>query len=590
MSFNKYFQEELVALRELGKEFAERNPALAPFLSTPGRDPDVERILEGFAFLSGRLRQKLDDEFPELTHSLFNLLWPNYLRPIPACSIIEYQPAGDLSERLNIPRGTIIESKPVEGTRCRFKTTYDIDIIPIRLSSYNMVKRDGQAIMVLRFACLGASLDELELSKLRIFIKGESSIAHTIYFSMLRQVTAINFVLRDMENREYITLQIPPASITPAGFCEDEGLYPYPANTFSGYRILQEYFCFPEKFLFVEIKNLEESLKNIPAPTQNASEFELHFLLTDLPENYESFRLDNWRLFCTPVVNLFPFDAAPIRIDQHQTEYRIVPDPRHPYHFTTYSVDTVSSWQNAGKKYCDYVLFESFEHENDAENLTAYYRLRLRPSAYDGATECYISIVPTQNSIMPIDGETISLELTCTNRNLPAELAVGDINMPGENSPQAVPFSNILPVTPSYSPVLDGEPLWRLISNMSLNYIALTDVGALKAVLGAYNFRAAHDNHCAKVFEQILRGMLHIRCEEADRIYRSLPLRGACTYLSMNHKCFSCEGDMFLFASVLNEFLSLYATVNSFHQLTVIDERTGARYQWPARLGSAITL
>ena len=167
MSFNRYYQEELLALRELGKEFARRNPALAPFLDTPGRDPDVERILEGFAFLAGRLRQKLDDELPEITHSLFSLLWPNYLRPIPAASVIRYTPGENISGAVTIPRGTEVESVEVGGLRCRFRTVYETEILPLRIIGHSVREHGGLASLVLRFAVQGGGLENIPLRKLR---------------------------------------------------------------------------------------------------------------------------------------------------------------------------------------------------------------------------------------------------------------------------------------------------------------------------------------------------------------------------------------------------------------------------------------
>ncbi|WP_417292624.1 type VI secretion system baseplate subunit TssF [Desulfovibrio porci] len=587
MSFNRYYQDELLALRELGREFAQRNPALAPFMDTPGRDPDVERILEGFSFLTGRLRQKLDDELPEITHSLFSLLWPNYLRPIPAASVIRYLPGENISGAVSIARGTEVESVEVDGLRCRFRTVYETEILPLRIVEQSIRERDGRASIVLRIAAQGVSLENIPLRQLRFFISGEPAIAHTIYFSMAARTREVRVALRDEHLEEHVTAVLPADEvIRPVGFREDEGLYPYPANTFPGYRILQEYFCFPDKFLFVEVAGLEQGLSGdaLKAVT-GAREFELHFVMDNLPEHYESFRADNWHLFCTPVVNLFGMDASPLTLDQRQTEYRIVPDPRQPYHYAVYSVDDVGTWGHDDRSSRRYLPFESFEHDVDAAQAHAYYRLRLRPSHHDGCTETYISIVQTADSAAIPQSETISLELTCTNRQLPHALRMGDIRVHADNTPDSVAFANITPVVPSFNPPLEGDILWRLLSNMSLNYMSLTDVAALRAVLAAYDFRAPHDRPRARMLEKTLKGMLDIRCSEANRIYGGLPVRGAQTRLTLDQRAFCAEGAMYLFGAVLNEFFALYATVNSFHQLTIVEAARGEEYRWPARLG-----
>lgn len=591
MSFNRYFQNELLALRRSGKEFTERNPALAPFLGTPGRDPDVERILEGVAFLSGRLRQKLDDELPEITHALFNLLWPNYLRPIPACSIIQYTPGESVSGELNIPRGSMVESVEVDGTRCQFRTAYDTDVYPIRISDLKIVERNGEASLALHFSTLGVPLDNIRLSALKFFLTGESVIAHTLYFTLAERVREIRIVFRDAKMEEHVAAILPAAKIRQMGFKEDEGLYPYPANTFPGYRILQEYFCLPEKYNFIEISGLEEGInRRTLGKFQNATGFEIHFALKELPEQYASFRADNFQLFCTPVVNLFPMDASPLVLDHRQTEYRIVPEPRLPYHYAIYSVDSVRTWGQDNRDGRQYRPFESFEYEAEKGKGASYYRLRTRPSQKDDGTETYISFVQgLAESIVP-ERETITMELTCTNRLLPRELRVGDIRIHADNSPGVVSFRNITPVIPSFSPPLEGDLLWRLLSNMSLNYISLTDVKALRSVLSTYDFRAPYDRPRARILEKTLSSLQSIRCTTTDRLFRGLPIRGAQTRLVLDQRAFGCEGTMFLFGSVLNEFLALYATVNSFHQLIVEEAHEGEEYVWPARLGRNVTI
>ncbi len=454
MSLNRYYQEELLALRDLAREFSAGNPALAPFFDTPGRDPDVERILEGFAFLAGRLREKLDDELPEITHSLFNLLWPNYLRPIPACSVIRCEAAPGISSAVVVPRGTLIESVEVEGTRCRFRTAYEVEGLPLRLEDQTFLEKDGQAGVMLRFATLGVPLEGLSLSRLRFFLAGDAVLSRTLYHTLTRRVKEIRILLPAPDSRDgngRIVATLGPEAVRPVGFADGEGLYPYPANTFSGYRILQEYFCFPEKFLFVEIAGLEKGINEDSLQfSPGATEFFLHFVLRELPDRFESFRPENWQLFCTPVVNLFAMDASPLMADGRRGEYRIVPDPRRPEHYAVYSVDAVTAWGHDDRTRRAYASFESFEHETNTEDAQGYYRLRLRPSLKDGGTEIYISILRAADSRSAPQGETVSLNLTCTNRNLPRALGVGDIRFHTDGTPDSILFRNITPVIPPF--------------------------------------------------------------------------------------------------------------------------------------------
>lgn len=583
MSVNRYYEKELVALRTLGQEFAENNPALAPFFNTPGKDPDVERILEGVAFLTGRLREKLDDELPEITYALFNLLWPNYLRPLPACSVIQFLPPRGLSGPAVIPREFTVRSEPVNGTPCLFRTAYETEVLPLELVDLAFATGDGEAVMLLRFRSEEVPLIQLTPQRLRVFLTGETTIVHTLYYLLMRKLRRLRVHAFDSDLRELRLAEQEPR-IRPVGFAQDEVVYPCPPNSFAGYRILQEYFCFPEKFHFLDIELGDALSEERLSRVEGCQEFELQCVLESLPPNFESYSQNNIRLFCTPVVNLFPRSASPLTWDHRQTEYRIVPDPRYPYHYAVHSVSHVESWGAANRQHRVYQPFESFEHRRNGGK-AAYYRLRVQPSPSDESVETYISLVAEDDGPLPQDA-TISMDLMCTNRMLPLQLGVGDIRHPQDTGDAAIPFKNITPVTPPFAPPLEGDTLWRLLSNMALNYLPLTNINALRGIVATYDFRALHDRRRARVLEKVLEGMRDIRMRETDRIYRGLPLRGAVTELTLDQRGFSCEGDMFLFASALNEFLALYATVNSFHQLVVREEKSGERYVWPPRLGT----
>ena len=585
MEFNEYFQNELIALRKLGQEAASRNPGLASFFNTPGRDPDVERLLEGFAFLGGRLRQKLDDELPEITHGLFSRLWPNYLRSLPAASIIQYQPTGNVTGSMLIPKGALVESVPVEGTRCAFHTIYDTEILPLKLTGQRFIQHHDTVLLALSFAMTAGSLGNLPLSRLRFFLTGKESAAHTLHYALTNQVKAIRFIIRDEQQEEHCTATLEPSAIRTVGFQEEEGLYPYSEKTELGYRIMQEYFSFPEKFLFAEVSGLERGLrKNTEQNLQDTDAFELHFVLQELPDGYESFSIDNWKLFCTPVVNLFPVPAVPIVLEDPLQPSKIVPKPHLPEHFAVYSVDRVSSWGQDGKEGTVYENFDSFDRILNDNTMAPAYHLHIRPALTDEDIETYIT-VDSEGSGKAL----LRMQFTCTNRMLPKRLGLGDLCVSvGNDTTSAIPFKNILPVTTPYPPPLNGDLLWRLLSNMSLNTIPLSDVKALRSVISTYNFRAIHEYPCAQAMGKKLEGIVAVSTREMDRIFKGLPVRGAQTTITLNQKNFSCEGALYLFGSVLDEFLGMYATVNSFQQLIIVEANTGKKYQWPARLGRAM--
>ena len=169
MSFNQYFQNELLALKELGQDFSQRNPALAPFLSQDGRDPDVERLFEGFAFISGRLRQKIDDELPELSHSLLQLLWPNYLRPIPSFSMLEFEPVYQANQTPVVPKDAGLSAMPGKSVNGKFLTCFDTTLQPLQIQDvYFYPQGDAGMIQIQLLPIADVMIAEQSLSSLRL--------------------------------------------------------------------------------------------------------------------------------------------------------------------------------------------------------------------------------------------------------------------------------------------------------------------------------------------------------------------------------------------------------------------------------------
>ena len=591
MSFNHYYQSELTALRQLGKRFAERSPALAPFLGQSGRDPDVERLLEGFAFLTGRLRQKLDDELPELTHSLMHLLWPNYMRPLPAFSMLQFDPLKRPGGALLVPRHTPVESKPIQGVTCRFRTAFATEVLPLAPNGLDYsVKGDG-ALLSLRLAMSAEGhLGDLDLKQLRLHLSGERYISQLLYLSLLRHLGGVQLVLlnaagkplQGADERPLLPLQLPASNVQPVGFAEDQALIPYPLNTFRGYRYLQEYFAFQDKFLFVDLLGLD-ALKRVPEDVlKQARGIELRFDIHKAGVQRIRPTLDNVRLYCTPVVNLFAHDAIPIRLDGKQDQYLLLPSELDSEHCGVFSVDRVTGWKPGGKGYEEYVPFESFEHDAsfDVPVARPHYSVRQQPSMLGDGLETYLSF-----GLRNLDQhETLSIELTCTNQNLPRQLGLGDICLPCEDTPEFLSFRNISAVTPSYAPPLHRDFLWKLISNMSLNYLSLANVEALKVILETYDLPRYYDQHAEKVSKRLLDGLKSISHQHVDRLHRGLPVRGVRTQLTINPEGYVGEGDLFLFATVLNEFFALYASLNSYHELRV-QSTQGELYQWTPRMG-----
>ncbi len=582
MSFNKYYQEELLYLREMGEEFARAYPKLAPFLSRKGNDPDVERIIEGFAFIAGRIRQKLDDELPELTHTLISLLWPHFLRPVPSMSVLQFTPkVGSVSEKTVIARDAEIDSVPVEGTPCRFRTCFDVELYPFTLEDIEVQTTGAGSALKMNFQLHeGAALDKIKLDRLRLFLNGELAVCHATYLWFFEHLTRVT-VRGDATGKNAPRIDLDKTCIHRVGFDEREALIPYPANAFGGYRLLQEYFCLPQKFLFVDITGLEKAAR-LPVDKR----FSITFEFSRPFESHVRLSKSNFQMYCAPIINLFQKDATPIRLKNEKVEYRVMPSGTNSAHFDIFSIDNVSGWIHGAVEKKIYRPFISFDHRTQREaQKDAFYRTRITPAIIGDDAETYASFVTVSERPQLPDVETISIEMTCTNRQLPEKLRIGDVCVETGNSPQYALFQNILPCTKSIPPPLEGDMQWMLISNMALNYTSLTNVDALKVILSAYNFPAFYDKQASRINDLRMEGIESIRVSPMTLMFNGLPARGLRTRLGMKSSKFANVGDMYLFAVVLNEFFALYASINSFNQLTVKDVERGEEFQWQPRIG-----
>ena len=268
-----YYERELTYLRQMGAEFAEKYPKVASrLLLEPSRceDPHVERLIEAAAFLAARVHLKIDDEFPEITEALLTVLYPHYIRPIPAMSVVQFHldpEQGKISGGSPIPRGAMLYSPAVDGHPCKFRTCYETTLWPLTISDAQWLTpdrlrpalkaSDAAAALRVEVSCLpDASLAEIGLRSLRFYLNGESNLVHALYELLCNNCTQI--LIRDLTpNSRKAPLELPARALRPVGFEDHEAMLPYPRHSFSGYRLLQEYFTFPEKFFFLDLTGLD---------------------------------------------------------------------------------------------------------------------------------------------------------------------------------------------------------------------------------------------------------------------------------------------------------------------------------------------
>lgn len=610
-----YYNQELAYLRKLGAEFARANPKIAGRLRWGDEipeDPHVARMIEAFAYLNARTRHKLDDDFPELAEAMLGQLYPHYLAPRPSMAIVQLElerSQSGLTAGYRIPRGSALETEPVhgkgvEGETCSFRTNYDVTVWPIQLAvaelrghpyraPANPFGSKSQAVLRLQLRTISekARFSEMNLKTLRFYLNGSTQYIYDLYELVHNESMGVAVAATPDDSRATI---LPKMSIQPVGFRRDEAVLPDTPRSFPGYRLLSEFFAFPQKFLFFELQGLgSDQLANC------GSTLELYlFLKRHKPELEAQVDGDTFKLGCTPVVNLYRQRAEPIQLSQTEFAYRVVPDARRPLAHEVYSVDRVVATlpDNETKEIHP---FFAMQHAGDLESHRCFWHAARRPAGYsagqvDAGTEVYLSIVDLDFSPTAPAKWTMDIETTCVNRNLPRRLPFGG-GQPRLQLSIGAPLGKIeclTPPTATLRPTLRRGTIWRLISHLSLNHLSLLGTGdaakPLREILKLYDFTDSAETNA------IIDGLLDVQSRRSvGRVGGSVSAgfcRGVEVTLHFDEDRFSGNG-VYLFATVLERFLGLYTSINSFTKTTATtNKREEALCRWPPRAGEKVLL
>jgi len=630
-----YYERELTYIRQMGAEFAQKYPKIAGrLLLEPDRceDPHVERLLEGFALLAARVHLKIDDDFPEISTALLESLYPHYLRPIPSMSVVQYQldpKQGKTTTSLHIPKGSPLLSNRINGNYCKFRSAYDVTMWPLEikecswrsaeglgnlippgsLESEEVRKNPPVAVLSVKLACApdDVLLSTLPIDKLVFYLSGESNIANALYELLLQDCIAIFARNPAASPNTAPTLiakagwkptqaRLPQSLLRPVGFAEDEGVLPYSGRSFLGYRLLQEYFAFPEKFFFLELGGLE-----VLRQPQFGNSAELLFLIRrfEKPERHQMLELGvsagTLKLHCTPIINLFPQTAEPIRLDHAKYEYQVVPDVRRQQVTEIFSIESVVGHDSRQQQTVQYEPFYAFRHASAVKTNEAFWHATRRVSEIDDdlPTEVFLSLVNLSGEPTAPNADSVTVRCMCTNAQLASKLPIGnEKNDTGDF--QLEGFSAVRKIialrrpTPTLQPPLGKATLWKLVSHLSLNYLSLVENGkeALQEILSLYNFSGS----------AFLRNQINgINSIHAHRQFGMVVseggvslARGTRVDMEIDEEQFA-GGGAYLFCSVLERFLGLYTSLNSFSQLSVTTlHRKEALAEWQPRSGSTI--
>ncbi|WP_445222757.1 type VI secretion system baseplate subunit TssF (plasmid) [Bradyrhizobium sp. Pa8] len=579
MAINPYYEDELSYLRELGRDFAKTSPELAPFLGREATDPDVERLLEGLAFLVARLRQKLDDEFPELVHDLLRMVWPQYLQPLPPITTLAFAVKPSASAvSVSVPAGTSIRSRPIEGTSCAFVTCYPIDVLPLEINDVEIENRTSSARLTLAIKATGRqNLSCVRKGRLRFFFstEREPQVGRYLLTWLCRHVTAATVTLGDQQ----VVTTIGPNRIAPVGFGDDEAVLPWPSNGFSGFRIIQEYLTYPSKFLYVELSGLDSIETKRESECKLSIEFHRPF-----PAQLRLSK-DQIRLNCTPAINVFAHEASPIRLEQRKTEYRVLSSGG--TNFSIRSVDSVTGHMQGHPERIEFEPFDLLRHDlPGAGRSRAYFRQRIRPAVIGRGIDHYVSFVDRLDITQHPPIDVASLRLTCSNGPIAERLPVGSVDQPSSDTPRSVTFSNITGVVAEVPPPINDGLLRRLTANLARNYGSMVNIDTLRTVISSYDFRAVYDLQARRRLELLLEGLDRFVTTDTDHVVRGAPMRMRNIELCVADSKIGSEGELFLFGSVLDTFLATFAGINMLHRFSVRGTESNAHYTWPARSGT----
>lgn len=573
----RYYEAEMRYLREAGKAFSQAHPDRAAMLNLdkPGaRDPYVERLFEGFAFLMGRLREKLDDDLPELTEGLVSLLWPHYMRAIPSLSIVAFSPDWrGLRQAESLPEGFSVLSRPVgpQKTACQYRTTREVTLQPLHLAGARLyTETDGRSAIRLRFAC-SQNVDWAKsgLDRVAIFLNAEYPISAALHLALTRQVHAI-YARHAGTHPERVRFE---GWFRPMGFDNTDRLWPKGDSAFSGYQLLLEYFSFRVKFMFVELRGLESI-----GLSADSDGFEIDIVLSEAWPADLPFDTENFRLHCAPVINLFSMEADPLTLNPLENEYLLRPLRIQDGHTEIYSVDEIYGAVKNGRH--AYVPFTSFRHRGgmmrfDAPERYFHTRVKRGPSGLHD-TWLILGGRSFETEQLADKPESLSIRITGTNGQLPRKALESTlIDRVVKTGKVPVSVLNLTaPTLPLYPPANDRFH-WRVMSHLGSNFLSMMDnPEVLRGTLALYDWTDDEMNR------RRLEAIVAVKHTLIRRFEQGFMQRGVDIEVTLDAQHFSGEGDVNLFGEMLHRFFALYADVHLFNQLTLVLQPTGKRLRW----------
>ncbi|WP_286715303.1 type VI secretion system baseplate subunit TssF [Acinetobacter sp. UBA2581] len=578
-----YYEKQLQEFSQQSREFATKYPKIAQRLSLNQEhidDPHIERLIQAFSLISARIDKKLNESYEIFTRSIFEVMFPQYLKTFPACSIVSFEDSNktkNLKEDHIIPKNTVLKARSIRGVQCEYRTVNDVTLLPIQLKEVSFkthpsayIHLNRNATLILKFEIFNQQLELLSQQKLPLYLDAISNFPLQVLDTIFKSDTL--FSLKYQNHK--VDIARPFEGI---GFTEEESILPIDQHTHQAYRLLTEYFCFPEKFNFLNL-----NLNFLKSVMKDITDFELqiHFKI-DLNDqvvirNYAELNSANFKLFSTPIVNLFEKQAEPQKIDHQQLEYPLISDAHHPEYFQVYGITEMNLLrEKSDKNQLTYKVLPFFAmNHSHQENQQFFYQL-LPAANKNNSIDFKYSILSKNLKPGTTTSDFISVRLLCTNRDLPYQSYHQDQNSLSLNENHLVRKGKLLK-RPNLPYRFQQKQLeqWRIISHLSLNNLSLMkgdSVSHMKELLELYNLPQTKEN------QLIINSIQAIEFSLGQKLidHHPFPLfvRGVKVEIQLDTQVFRGTS-IYIFAQILNHIFNLKVQMNSYVEMAVLDSES----------------
>ncbi|HFE46815.1 MAG TPA: type VI secretion system baseplate subunit TssF [Nannocystis exedens] len=567
-SFDRDYARELAYLREGSRSYATSHPHNAGHLARSSEDADVERLLEGFAFISAGIRAQIDGAAGSFARRMLASLGPHWVRPTPPATVVELRPDLRVLRSLQrMPRGKELLAAPIRGVSARFTTAADVDLLPIELVGLEIAHgRRGQATMCLRFRSSDAGAPMVpEIDHLRLFIHHrDPTVAATLRMWLTRYCVGICAEGGESGVRGAgVSVRQPFAD--PAA-----RLQPWPEAMPMAIQALVEGLAYPEFSGFVDLLGIRSLSLSGPEFGLLFS-FEATAPAPSLPELPHELPADTVLLHCAPALNLFqatgePFEHLPgdrshlIRVDG------VDPGSAEVYEITELTIDGCS----ASARLCGVL---------PADGRTPTYAVD-RSSALGERSEVRVSIEGGGTS--SADPAIVSTRILCTNGDLAHNLGVGMLGH-GPRHLLLAACTNITPVTPPIRPVLGADRSWRLLDHLGQRTRTLDSPAALRDLLALHAPPSSGRGEGGLLGKRSLRAICGLERRRSHQLVDGVPTPVVETTVKLDRRELSCVAEAELLGELLDRVIADFAGFDAASVLSIGLFPGGERLDWPLR-------